>query len=561
MMAKERILAVDVGNHAIKLAEFAPGKGGTVELVNFAIEPLGLSPTDEHLRSQYITSTLQSILREKGIRPGPAVVCVSGQNVFSRFVKLPPVDKDKIAQIVAYEAQQNVPFPIEEVVWDYQLIGSSHEELDVMLAAIKGNIVEDLTRAVSAAGLSPELVDVAPMALYNAARYNQPDMPGCTLLIDAGGRSTDLVFMEAGRVFIRSIPVAGNSITQQIAREFNVGADQAEQMKIEQAFVALGGVYQSKADQATEAVSKICRNVMTRMHAEINRSINFYRGQQNGSKPTRLLLTGGTSMIPGTDRFFRDKLGIEVDYFNPFENVPIRETVDTESATNNIYRLGQVVGLALRKTLTCPIEINLMPDLMKAQKAFSKRQPLLIAAGVGLVLTLGVWWGYYRKMADLADQRFQRVDQEVQSLEAVQRQLTAVQEQSTAVTGQIEELLALGSQRSVWLEVLEEVRRLLPAGMWITKIVQVPPPAPAPTVDATGALAPLDPAPPSSRILISGKAYVDMVTSDSAVIRFRDALRASELFTDETQIRRQPPASQVTREFDIELVLTKPLGS
>ena len=560
MLAKDRILAVDIGNHAIKLAEFAPGKGGTVELVNFAVEALGLASEDEHLRGQYITTTIQSILRERGIRPGPAVICVSGQNVFSRFVKLPPVDKDKIAQIVAYEAQQNVPFPIDEVVWDYQLIGSSEEELDVMLAAIKGDIVEVLTRAVASAGLSPELVDVAPMALYNAARFNQPETHDCTLVVDAGGRSTDLVFMEAGRVFIRSLPVAGNAITQQIAREFEVSFDQAEQMKIERAYVALGGVYKSKGDQTTEAIAKICRSVMTRMHAEINRSISFYRGQQGGSKPARLILTGGASMIPGTDRFFRDKLGVEVDYFNPFENVPIRDSVDTEEATANICRLGQVVGLALRNTLTCPIEINLMPDTIKAQKAFRQRQPLLIAAGAGVVLTLAVWWGFYRQMAGLAEQRFEKVNREAQALDGLQRQLSRIGQEITAIEGDVESLLDLGPRRAAWLDVLEELRRLLPDGMWIRRIERLPAPAQQARTDIAPGMTGMDEGPPPEvRLLISGMAWVDQVASDTAVIRFRDTLRASPLFSDNTQIRRQPPPGPVMREFDIELVLESSL--
>ena len=88
--------------------------------------------------------------------------------MFSRFVKLPPVSKDKLYQIIQYEAQQNVPFPIDELVWDYQLIGQSREDADVMLAAIKAEIIEQLTDAVGMAGLETDLVDVAPMALYNA---------------------------------------------------------------------------------------------------------------------------------------------------------------------------------------------------------------------------------------------------------------------------------------------------------------------------------------------------------------------------------------------------------
>ena len=206
MFTSDRILALDIGTSALKLAEFLPRKSGSVELINFAVGFLGLGPSDDDERSNYLTITIREMMRERQIKPGRVLLTVSGQTVFSRFVMLPPVDKDKISKIVAYEAQQNVPFPIEEVVWDYQLIGSGNDELGVMLAAIKGEIIESIIAAVEGAGLITDLVDVAPMAIYNAARYNYADPVGCQLLIDIGARSTDLIFLEPGHLFIRSIP-------------------------------------------------------------------------------------------------------------------------------------------------------------------------------------------------------------------------------------------------------------------------------------------------------------------------------------------------------------------
>ena len=104
-------------------------------------------------------------------------------------MKLPSVDEEKIERIITFEAQQNVPFPIEEVVWDYQLVGSGvAEEIEVVLVAIKSDLLEDLNAAVEATGLQTRLVDVATMALYNAFRFNYSELTGCSLVIDIGAR-------------------------------------------------------------------------------------------------------------------------------------------------------------------------------------------------------------------------------------------------------------------------------------------------------------------------------------------------------------------------------------
>ncbi|MDR0994559.1 MAG: pilus assembly protein PilM, partial [Verrucomicrobiota bacterium] len=210
-MAKQPILTLDIGSHTLKLAEFAEVRGG-LEMTRYAVSDLGMDPQGDTDRSQYIITTIHDLLRESGCKPGPVLMSISGHMVFSRFVKLPPVEPEKVYQIIQYEAQQNVPFPMNEVVWDYQLISGNNGDVDVMLAAIKTDIIESLCDCVRFAGLTPDLVDMAPMALYNAVRYNYDNLPPCTLVVDIGARSTDLIFIEAGRVFSRNVPVAGNQI-------------------------------------------------------------------------------------------------------------------------------------------------------------------------------------------------------------------------------------------------------------------------------------------------------------------------------------------------------------
>ena len=232
MFDNKRMLALDLGASKLVLAEFSVLKDGELELTNYAIGALPTGADSEADSSSYIVKTLRQLMREHGIRPAPLYMSISGQAVFPRFVKLPPVARDKIMQIVRYEAEQNVPFPIEEVVWDYQLLsGEEDDEVNVMLVAVKTDSVTRMTDCVVAAGIEPEVVDVAPMALYNAVRCNYPDLEGCAMVLDVGARCSNLIFMEGQRVFSRSIPVAGNTITQEIAKEFGVTTEEAEKLK------------------------------------------------------------------------------------------------------------------------------------------------------------------------------------------------------------------------------------------------------------------------------------------------------------------------------------------
>ena len=402
MLAPGKILALDIGASTVKVGEFQPSKTHGLCLTNFNYADLGIDPEHEENRKALIVSTIRNVLREKRFRTNAVVFSVSGQSVFTRFVKLPPVDESKVVQIIQYEAQQNVPFPIDEVIWDYQLIGNTQQgELEVVLLAIKSDIIEDLNEGVESADLRTEMVDVAPMALYNAVRYNEEDTGACTLVVDIGARTTNLLFLEKNRIFSRSIPIAGNVITQSVASEFNIPFPEAEQLKRAKGFVALGGAYAEPEDDQQARISKIIRNVMTRLHAEVVRSINFYRSQQGGSAPARLLLSGGTSILPYTDRFFQEKLQIPIGYFNPFRNVEIASSIPREELAKCAHFFGEVVGLGLRKLTKCPLEVNLLPRSIRGRQQMEQKRPYLAGAALSLLLVPLCWWAYTKKTTSL----------------------------------------------------------------------------------------------------------------------------------------------------------------
>lgn len=556
-MAKgQRILALDVGASTVKIAEFSAGRGGTIELTNFGVSSLGLDPANESDRLAHVTATVKELMQECGIRPGPVLISVSGQSVFSRFVKLPPVDKDKVYQIILYEAQQNVPFPINEVVWDYQLIGGADGEIDVMLAAIKADIIVGLSDAIEQAGLTTDLVDVAPMALYNCFRYNQPEVQGCTLVVDIGARSTDLIFMEGARVFIRSIPVAGNAITQQIMREFELSFEDAEDMKRTHAFVALGGAYEDPKSEVAGKISKIARNVMTRMHAEIDRSIKFYRTQQNGSAPARILLTGGSSTIPYTDTFLKEKLKADVEYLNPFVNIPVANTIEGEEIGRHAHELAQAVGLALRKAMTCPIEINLLPPRVVKDKLFRQKQPVLVGALLALAGLVGLWAANNWTLERLASRELDLHQQKVQALERIERPMAALEADLAAVQAELDQIAGLAERREEWLRLLTDVQAVLPRGLWIDRLDAV-----RVTEDDLRETPELAPG-AIKALTVSGRGFLDDVPTPEPLYTFRNQLRASPRFAESTEFTSLPspePGSYL-RQFTLSIDLEQPLS-
>ena len=148
---------------------------------------------------------------------------------------------------------------------------------------------------------------MASMGLYNAFCYNYTDLQGCSLLVDIGARTTNVLFIEPGRIFSRSLPLGSSAITAAIAKEFGESFAAAETRKNRDAFVALGGAAEP-ADPNIGRLSKIVRSTMTRLHAELIRSVTYYRAQQQGDQPARIFLCGGGAGMPNMREFFRRSL-------------------------------------------------------------------------------------------------------------------------------------------------------------------------------------------------------------------------------------------------------------
>ncbi|MEM6822878.1 MAG: pilus assembly protein PilM, partial [Verrucomicrobiota bacterium] len=308
MASAKKVVAVDFGSSTLKFGLFQVDPVNGLSLLDYEVRDLGIDPSKDENRLAVVLQALQDVVNRRSLANTPAICSISGQFAFTRFVKLPPVSADQVDQMIGFEAQQNVPFPIDEVVWDYQLLAGKSNEYEALIVAIKDDLIEQSAAAVNASKLALSLVDVSPLALTNAYFYGYMNSPGCTLLIDIGAKCSNLIFIEGSKVFARVIPIGGHMVTQNISNEFQEPYKSAELLKHGKGFVGLGGAYADPDDAAAARISKIARSVYSRLHAEVTRSISFYRNQQGGSPPTRLLLAGGSAKMSYSDLFFKEKL-------------------------------------------------------------------------------------------------------------------------------------------------------------------------------------------------------------------------------------------------------------
>ena len=476
MAAPARLVTLNIGSQTIGLAEFRAIHGRVV-LLNYRFRETPLDPAtgqrrDAHEALHDTTVALREMMHEMHIHRLPVNYAVAAQAVFARFVKLPALEAEKIDKIISFEAQQNVPFPIDQVVWDYQIVGGGMgEQIQVVIVAIKRDLLDEINNAVEETGLRTRIVDVASMGLYNAFCYNHPDLTGCSLLVDIGARTTNVLFIEPGRIFSRSLPIGSSAITVAIAKEFGESFAAAETRKNRDGFVALGGAPES-ADPNIGRVSKIVRSMMTRLHAELMRSITHYRAQQQGNSPERIFLCGGGAGMPNMREFFHEKFQVPIEFFNPLRNVSVSESAP--DAANSTHLLGELVGLALRSVTVCPMQLNLLPATVVRRHDLEKRRGFFIAAAACILLALLGWSAYYTRAAQVAQQTAQTMRQKNDLMHIAEAQLERVKKQITALDNVATPLITAVNDRNFWPQILEDLNARLPeADIWITELAAI----------------------------------------------------------------------------------------
>ena len=318
--------------------------------------------------------------------------------------------------------------------------------------------------------------------LTNTAEYLQPyiaeyfgvelaEVQESILLLNIGARCTSLVITEGNRVFVRNIPIAGDTVTAQIAKEFGISFNEAEDLKRRHGFVALGGGYAEPESEVAATISKIARNIMTRLHGEINRSVSVWRSQHGGTAPRKMLLSGGGSLMFYTKEFFVEKLRYEVDYLNVFSaGVGLGDEIDRNALVEVAPLFSEMVGVILREVITCPVDISLVPKAIRFQQEFSRKKPFFYITAAMVVFCLGAVLMAMTFRANYSESMVSATQGEVAKTIDMKEKINNLNGTRLAAKSEYEEALSFVDSRKTWIKLLMELQTMMPDNMWLAAL-------------------------------------------------------------------------------------------
>ena len=357
LQGRKKRLILDIGASAIRLCELAQTKTG-YQLTKFYQKEYNSDPAlEEEIRRNLRRNALQELLKEAKSRTKRTLFAVPGQSVFTRTRALPPVPDYKVTQIVKYEIQQQIPFALDQIAMDYQILDRTEAGgYDVMMAAIKVDVVDKHIDILQSAKRSVDVVDVCPFAAYNWLKHTGEfgDQGECVALIDMGAATTDIVIERGNQFrFTRPLNIGGNDITQAIAATFAMNFVDAERVKRERAFAPTGDA--KRDGKGGEAIGQ----VLHRLVSEIVRSFAYFRSLPGGGQVNRVILCGGGACLRNIIPYMQRQLGLEVRIAQPLAGLAIAPAA--QQVSDRPEQACVVLGLALRNRETVPLEINLIP--------------------------------------------------------------------------------------------------------------------------------------------------------------------------------------------------------
>lgn len=458
-MAKPKeILTLNIGSQRIAMAAFGISKSGRLTLKKYDATSILADPAAEMARLPQIRVAISELLDRLKVNKSSGLrYSISGQSVFTRFIKLPPIEDDNIQQLVEFEAQQHVPFPIEEVIWDWQLLDGDSADKEVALVAIKGDSLNDMNEVVMETGLRTIDVDASPMSLFNALCYNYPELEGTTLLIDIGAKTCNLIYLEGKRMFTRSVAVGGASVTSAICKEYGISFSEAEAQKCNNGLVALNTAHTSQLSEDAAALATVIRNALSKLPAEIARTTNYFRSQHGGRAPKQILLSGGGANLPYIDKFFEDKLRLPVEIFNPLKNVSVAADLDVAKISAEAHMLGELVGLALRAEGETSLNIDLVPAEVQKERDVKRRKPWLVSASIALIAGWGLWSWSNMDRKGLSEVALKKVTKEVNTRNRYARPLLKLAEKEDELNLIANQFIKEQHARTMWIHILDDL--------------------------------------------------------------------------------------------------------
>ncbi|MCP4260045.1 MAG: pilus assembly protein PilM [Planctomycetes bacterium] len=376
------VWAIDIGNHSLK-ALYLSTERGVVEVIGFdnirhgkILSGDGVTDAE---REELVALTLRKFVNKYDLSMDEIIVSAPSQNSFARFVNLPPVEAKRIPEMVKFEAVQQIPFGINDVQWDWQLMSEPDSpEIKVGIFAIKNEVVNAELEHFSREDVQVGYVQMAPMALYNYLLHDRPDLvtsdKQATVVLNIGADNTDLVVCTKSSVWQRCILIGGNSFTRAISDAFRLNFEKAEKLK-----------RTAPVSKYARQIFQAMRPVFTDLGSEVQRSLGFYNNSNPDTKITKIIALGGGTKMRGLLKYLQQTLQISVERPDSFKRLGMGPGVSPAKFHENVSGFGIVYGLALQGLGIARIESNLLPGSIVRSMAWASKGRYFIAAACMLL--------------------------------------------------------------------------------------------------------------------------------------------------------------------------------
>jgi type IV pilus assembly protein PilM len=395
-MAFQTIWSIDLGRSSLKAVKLTRDRNN-VEIL--AVDKVDYPPGKNGVDAAAQAKEALGIFRARNNVSEPVAVTHPGQGTFYRPIKVPASDDKKIESMVGYEAAQQIPFPLDEVIWDYHITKKDYlpgEERDVALFAVRRDAIDDFLLDFQNEHMDVEVVTIGYIGLLNFVQHDlRPEEP--SIILDIGASHTDLVLVDDSRFWVRALPHSGSDITNAIAQRFKLGFAEAEKLKIESSKVP---------QQAAKIFQAVIQPKLRELVGEIHRSIGYYRSQAGEVSFKHLYLLGNGAKVVGIKKFLEEQLGVQVHRVQSIHNFRVNRDVNLKLLQANLPAFGSALGCGLQALDAATCNVDLVPKEEKLKKSIQrKKKHAFVAAGVLLVCMVLAALVMIRKTSSVEDTR------------------------------------------------------------------------------------------------------------------------------------------------------------
>ena len=482
-MAKSNaVWGIDIGQCALKALRCTMDSDGETVIADkydFIEYPKILSHAEAE-PEELVREALEQFLSRNNVAGDRVAVCVSGQAGLSRFFKPPPVEVKTLPDIVKYEVKQQIPFPIEDVIWDWQQLGGTvvdgrAVDAEVGLFAMKREAVFRALRPFDDVDVEVDIVQLSPLSIFNVVCHDRiedlPDPedfdpenpPESTVVMSMGTDTTDLIVTNGLKLWLRNIPIGGNHFTKQLSRDMKLTQAKAEHLK-----------RNARQSENPKAIFKAMRPVFNDLVNEVQRSLTFFESNEKAAEIGEIVLLGNAAKLPGLRQFLGKQLEIDIAKVSEFNKLKGGDVVTQPTFANNLLSYAPCYGLCIQGLKKGKLKTNLLPEEIVVERIIRAKKPWVLAAvgALALGLLLGyffktnAWWRANDAYTDSSGTAWSQAISKVDQTKKISDGFVSTDQKMTATLAKLstiaDELTAASEGKATWIEFYSALTQAFP---------------------------------------------------------------------------------------------------